>query len=264
MVRKKPEWPEVGDLVVATVSKIQPYGAYVTLDEFDRKEGLLHISELSSSWVKNIRDHVRERQKVVLKVLRADFEKGHVDLSLRRVTGREKKEKTLEWKKSRRADLILKAVGEKAGIPPSDVYERVGSKIEERFGSIYDGLEEIAEKGEETLAKLGAPEDLAKALNEIVLDKIKVPKVRVRGVLELMCAKRNGVEIIKDALAKAYGVKRTRDSSVDIYLVGSPRYRIEVSARNYKTAEKILQNAVDIATKTIQSSGGEGSFKREK
>jgi translation initiation factor 2 subunit 1 len=88
--------------------------------------------------------------------------------------------------------------------------------------------------------------------------------VKVRGVLELTCPKRNGVEIIKDALAKAYAAKKTRDSNIDIYLVGSPRYRIEISARNYKTAEKILQNAVEVATKTIQSSGGEGNFKREK
>lgn len=254
----------MGDLVVATVSKILPYGAYITLDEFEGKEGLLHISELSSSWVKNIRDHVRERQKVVLKVLRVDLEKGHVDLSLRRVTGREKKEKILEWKKNRRADLIMKVVGEKTGLSAPEIYEKVGAKIEDRFGNVYDGLEEIVDRGEEALIKIGIPEDLAKALNETALEKIKVPKVKVRGVVELTCAKKNGVEIIKDALVKAYAVKRTRDSSIDIYLVGSPRYRIEVSARNYKTAEKILQNVVDVATKTIQSSGGEGSFKREK
>ena len=78
-------WPEVGDLVVATVQRIVGYGAYVTLDEYEDKEGLLHISEISSSWVRNIRNHVRERQKVVLQVLRVDAAHGQVDLSLRRV-----------------------------------------------------------------------------------------------------------------------------------------------------------------------------------
>ncbi len=46
-------------------------------------EGLLHVSEISSSWIRNIRDFVREGQKMVLKVLRVDLEKGHIDLSLR-------------------------------------------------------------------------------------------------------------------------------------------------------------------------------------
>ena len=75
MVIRRSEWPEVGDLVVATVRRIVDYGAYVHLDEYG-KEGLLHISEISSSWVRNIRDHVREGQKVVLKVLRVNPEKG--------------------------------------------------------------------------------------------------------------------------------------------------------------------------------------------
>jgi len=57
---KKVEWPEAGELVVATVERIADYGAYVMLDEYGR-EGLLHISEISSTWVKNIRDFIRRR-----------------------------------------------------------------------------------------------------------------------------------------------------------------------------------------------------------
>ena len=96
----KSEWPEVGDLVIATVKKVTDYGAYVWLDEYD-KEGLLHISEISSSWIRNIRNFVREGQKVILKVLRVDEEKGHIDLSLRRVTKRERIEKRMMWKRER-------------------------------------------------------------------------------------------------------------------------------------------------------------------
>ncbi|MCK4434705.1 S1 RNA-binding domain-containing protein, partial [Candidatus Bathyarchaeota archaeon] len=69
----KQEWPEIGDLVMATVGDVKDYGAYVKLDEYDQM-GLLHISEISSSWVRNIRNFVREGQKVVLKVLRVDIE----------------------------------------------------------------------------------------------------------------------------------------------------------------------------------------------
>ena len=98
MSLKKQEWPEPGDLVIATVETVADYGAYVKLDEYDKK-GLLHVSEISSSWIRNIRDFVREGQKVVLKVLRVDPEKGHIDLSLRRVTKREKIEKIMIWKR---------------------------------------------------------------------------------------------------------------------------------------------------------------------
>jgi translation initiation factor 2 subunit 1 len=94
------EWPEVGELVVTSVKDIKGYGAYVTLDEYQNKEGLLHISEISSRWVRNIRNHVRVGQKVVLQVLRVDQSRGQVDLSFRRVTGDERRKKIELWKKS--------------------------------------------------------------------------------------------------------------------------------------------------------------------
>src|SRR6266705_2852027 len=102
-------FPEVGDLVVATVKRVEDYGAYVKLDEFAGIEGLVHISEMATTWVRNIRDHAREGQKLVLKVLRVNPQRNQIDLSLRRVTGREKSEKMLEWKKERKAEALVKA-----------------------------------------------------------------------------------------------------------------------------------------------------------
>ena len=61
------EYPEERDLVMCSVKEVFPYGAFVILDEYD-KEGMIHIKEISSSWVKNIRNHVREGQKIVCKV----------------------------------------------------------------------------------------------------------------------------------------------------------------------------------------------------
>ncbi len=66
MAERKPQWPETGDLIIATIETVTDYGAYAKLDEYE-KRGLLHVSEISSSWIRNIRDFVREGQKVVSK-----------------------------------------------------------------------------------------------------------------------------------------------------------------------------------------------------
>src|SRR5439155_13041021 len=42
------DWPDEGDLVVCTVTNVKNFGAFVTLDEYDAKEGFIHIAEVSS------------------------------------------------------------------------------------------------------------------------------------------------------------------------------------------------------------------------
>ena len=85
MVRKNQEWPDEGELIIGTVYKVLNYGAFAKLEEYHGKEAFIHISEVSSGWVKNIRDHVRENQKIVCRVLRVNPKKGHVDASLKRI-----------------------------------------------------------------------------------------------------------------------------------------------------------------------------------
>jgi len=260
---RRPEWPEVGDLVIATVMEITDYGAYVRLDEYG-KEGLLHVSEVASRWVRNIRDYVREGQKVVLKVLHVNPEKGQVDLSRRRVTKREKKEKLLSWKKDRKAESLLRTAAEKLNISFEEAYERAGVLIEKAFGELYDGLEKTAKEGEDVLLKLGVDKELAGTLAEIAKEKIQISLVSVKGILELQNAKPNGVLLVKEALNCAKTVGESEGSDVTLYLVSPPKYRIVVSAEDYKTAENALEKATKAALKAISESGGTGSFSRER
>jgi len=261
-LKKIVEWPEEGDLVIATAKTITDYGAYVILDEY-QKEGLLHVSEVSSGWVKNIRNFVREGQKFVLKVLRVDTEKGHIDLSLRRVTRREKKEKILLWKKERKADSLLRSASEELKMSSQEIYEKVGTLLEKQFGGIYEGLEKTAREGAEVLLNQGIPESMATIIEKIVKEKIKVPMVKVKGTLSLQCSKPNGLDLIRDSLLSAQKID-AKGAKIHVYVVAPPRYRIVVSAADYKEAEEILDKATEVVIKNIEKVGGQGTFKREK
>jgi translation initiation factor 2 subunit 1 len=262
MAERKPEWPEAGDLVIATIETVTDYGAYARLDEY-AKRGLLHVSEISSSWIRNIRDFVREGQKMVLKVLRVDLEKGHIDLSLRRVTKRERIEKVLSWKKDRKAEALLKGVAEKVGMPVEEVYEKAGTLIEEKYG-LYEGFEKAVRGGTEVLTEIGVPDDLAKAFVEVAQERIHVKLVKVKGTLEIRCLKPNGVKLIKEAFLNAKKTEKAKDADVRFYVVAAPKYSVEVLAENYKRAEEILQNVSQSVVSNITKVGGQGSFRREK
>jgi translation initiation factor 2 subunit 1 len=262
MAERKPQWPEVGDLVIATIESVTTYGAYAKLDEYD-KQGLLHVSEISSSWIRNIRDFVREGQKAVLKVIRVDSEKGHIDLSLRRVTKRARIEKIRQWKQDRKAEALLRGVAEKVGLPPEEVYEKAGALLEEKYG-LYEGFEKIATDGAEVLTEMGVPESLAKAFAEVAEERIRVKMVKVKGTLEIRCMEPNGVKMIKDSFLNAKKTEKTKDTGVRFYVVAAPKYSVEVSADNYKRAEEVLQKVSQSAITNIVKAGGQGTFRREK
>jgi translation initiation factor 2 subunit 1 len=262
MAERKPEWPEVGDLVIATIETVTDYGAYAKLDEHN-KRGLLHVSEISSSWIRNIHDFVREGQKMVLKVLRVDTEKGHIDLSLRRVTKRERIEKILSWKKDRKAEALLREVAEKVGSSSEEVYEKAGALVEENYG-LYEGFEKAVKEGAEVLTRIGVPEDLAKAFAEVAEERIHVKMVKVKGTIEVRCMKPNGVKIIKDSFLNAKKAEKTEDANVRFYVIAAPKYSIEVSAENYKRAEEVMQKVAQSVVSNVAKAGGQGTFRREK
>ena len=262
MAFKKQEWPEVGDLVIATVQDVTDFGAYVKLDEYDKK-GLLHISEISSSWIRNIRDFIREGQKIVLKVLRVDVEKGHIDLSLRRVTKREKIEKIMFWKRERKAETLLRSVAEKAGLSLEEAYEKAGAPMEKEYG-LYEGFERVVKEGTAALTKIGVPEELATAIAEVAKERMYVPMVKVKGIVELRCMKPKGVKIIKEAFLNAKKAEKSREAKLRFYVIAAPKYCVEVMAENYKQAEAVLQKVAENVVSHVVKAGGQGVFRREK
>lgn len=255
------EWPDIGELVVVSVVTIADYGAYVKLDEYD-KEGFLHISEVSSSWVKNIRDFIHEGEKVVLKVLRVDSEKRHIDLSLRRVTKRERREKLLLWKQSKKAESLLRNVSKKMDIPLEDLYEKVWIPLEKAFDGAYDGLEMAAKEGIEVLIEQGIPQEIAEILSKIAKERIKISLVKVNGIIKIRCPKPDGVLKIKEALLKAKKIKAPRGTEILLHVIAPPKYRLEVKARDYKVANTIIKKVADAAVQTIEKNGGKGTFER--
>lgn len=77
---------KVGDAVEAEVVRITDFGAFVKLA--DGKKGLIHISQISDSYVKNVNDHLRIGDKVKARVVTISPD-GKIDLSLKSQRGPE-------------------------------------------------------------------------------------------------------------------------------------------------------------------------------
>ncbi len=70
-----------GQIVEGVITGIQPYGAFVYIDE--KTNGLVHISELSDSFVRDIAQYVAIGDRVTLKVIDVDSTGHQLRLSLK-------------------------------------------------------------------------------------------------------------------------------------------------------------------------------------
>lgn len=257
MVRRKNQWPDEGELIVGTVHKVLNYGAFANLEEYQGKEAFIHISEVSSGWVKNIRDYVRENQKIVARVLRVNPRKGHVDVSMKRIREDQRTKKIQAWKIEQKAEKFLELVAKGLGKDLDTAYDEVGYDLMDKFGDIYGAFEIAAEEGEQALLDEGINPEWVPGLTDIAKKNITPPEVSITGYVDLKSYASDGVAIIKEAL------KSAEADNINIQCVGAPRYRLMVKASDYIQAEKELKEAAEKCIEVVEASHGEGKFYRE-
>jgi translation initiation factor 2 subunit 1 len=252
------ELPEEGELVIGTVTSIRNFGAFVTLDEYGKREAFIHLSEVAAGWVKYIRDHIREGQKIVARVLRVDPSKNQIDLSLKRINDHQRREKVQGWKNEQRAMRLVDQVAAALGKKTEETTDLIGPPLIERYGSLFSAFE-IASADPKRFQKENEKSAWATAFLTVAGENIVPPHVTILGTLEVSDRAPNGIDHVRAALMAAEEVDAT---SVEVQYVGAPRYRIRVQASQYKQAEETLKRATEAALKSIRAAGGEGSFAR--
>lgn len=253
-------WPEQDEFVVCTVKRVADFGAFVELDEYGGKEGLIHISEVASGWVKYIRDHVREGQKIVCKILNVDQSKHHIDLSLKDVNEHQRREKIQQWKNEQKAEKWIQYIAKTTNTSPEGLSKLI-NLFYEKYGSIYAAFEEAKIKGVPGLIEIGVGKEHAEIITKVANENLKIPQVDIAGFVDLFCPLPSGIDIIKKAL-KAANKSDSSDVKVEVTYIGAPRYRIHIIAPDYKKAENVLKKAAQEAIRIVEASGGTGEFHR--
>ncbi len=251
------DWPIEGELVVCSVTEVKDFAAFVTLDEYEKREGLIPIAEVARGWIKYIRDYIREGQKVVCKVLSVDSSRGHIDLSLKDVNEHQRREKIQDWKNEQKANKWIGFASEASGIPVKEFEDAMYAE----YTSLYSAFEDMALDREKTLAKFNLPDTGREALGKMADENVKVQKVTVSAILELTSNKPDGVNIIRRALRSAS--PKVDGAEIELLYLGAPNYRIKVTATDYKKAERALVKAAEAAIGVMQRAEGTGTLIRK-
>ncbi|MEK6936831.1 MAG: S1 RNA-binding domain-containing protein [Nanoarchaeota archaeon] len=244
MFYKKPNLPNNNDFVLCTVKTILHHSVFVSLDEYDNLEGLVHISEIAPGRIRNIRDYVKPDKRIVCKVLKVNIHTKQIDLSLRRVSINAMKIKIDNFRQEEKAEKLLEIIGKQMNFNLERMYKEFGIKLIEEFGSLQESFNKISNEGENVLKQLGFNEKSLSIIVKFVKEKIKPPKAKAKLILELKNFEENGLELIKGLLAKVKEINKKAET-VEVNYISAPNYSLEITTSDVKNADHIIENLAD-------------------
>jgi len=245
MFHRKIGFPQEDEILLCTVTNVQYNSVFCTLDEYVTQDGkpqsgMIHISEVSAGRIRNIREFVSEGKKIYCKVLGVDRQKGHIDLSLRRVNEGQKREKSLTLKQEQKAENIVEHLAKEQKKDPAAFYQQVAGPILEHYEYLHMAFDDVVAENA-SLAKLGLEPKTAKLIEDTVRERIKPKQVTIEGIFTITTYAENGVAKVRDALTKAAHV----GENIDIRYLGAGNYKITITAEEFKDAEKTLKLATE-------------------
>ncbi len=203
---------------MCTVDRIVGTIVFVKID--GGQEGGIILSEIAPGRIRNLREYVVPKKRIVCKVLRISG--GRIDLSLRRVTQKEQKEIKEQYKQEKSYTSILKSV-------LKDNAEKITQEISKQ-GKIYNFLQEAKQNSKE-LEKLVGKENSEKILKIIYAQKQK--KSIIKKEISLTTTESNGLKLIKNIFKDITNAK--------IKYISAGRYVLQTESTDIKTADKNLK-----------------------
>ncbi len=227
---------EVGDLIICTVDRIVGTVVFVKM-LIDNKEveGSIVTSEIAPGRIRNLRDYVVPKKKIVCKILRISSQ-GNIELSLRRVSQKERKEMLEQEKQEKSYVSVLRGV-------LKENFEKTIAKISEKE-NVYELLQRAKENPKE-LEKFLDKKDAEKVVEILNSQKQKIKEIKKE--IHLTTTKPEGMELIKEILENI--------KSAEIKYISAGRYSVKTQSTNPKLADNQLRDILSAIEKESKKKG---------
>lgn len=214
---------EQGDIVLCQVDRIIGTTVFVKIEN-SKEEGSIVFSEISPGRIRNIRDFVVPKKTIICKVLKNDGK--NIELSLRRVNLKEKKERLEQHKLEKSYLSILKSI-------LKEKTKKALEKIQEKT-SLYNFLEESKEN-QEPLEEIVGKNNAEKIITILKSQKKKLAILKKQ--ITLNTSKPDGLKKIKEIFSK---IKK-----VDVRYIAAGKYLIKAQAKSPKEADNLIKKTLE-------------------
>merc|ERR1719387_1679221 len=142
------EFPAEGDdsLVVARIDKFDDKsGAYVSLLEYDGREGMINLGEISKKRIRSMLKILRIGSIEVLSVMSVDEEKGYINLSKKRVDPDLVGPKQEQFARAKAVHGIMQHVSATHGLEVEDLCEKVSWPLHSKYKCAFSAFKQHIE-----------------------------------------------------------------------------------------------------------------------
>jgi len=235
--------PRVGELVIANVAKISKFGAYCRLVEYNDLEVFLPLKEISSGWIKNIREHIHEGQKLVCVITFYDKEKGTIDISLKRVSPSNKKEKIRSYNLENRLSAIFAQAVKMVKEQPNKEALIATGLLE---FTTYTNLVQNATNNSKEFNDSKLPKKLKDAILKVLESNKKQKRYLVSYIATIYTY--NTLSGASELRSLMESIKKT---GVEVKYIGAPKYRFLAEGEDYVVAESKIRTVEKLITDNL-------------
>ncbi len=230
------------DLVLCTVKKVTNTITFVELP--NGQEGTIVSSEIAPGRIKLMRQYVVPNKKVVCKIL--NISGNNINLSLRRVNSKEKKEVMQSFKQTQAINVAFK-----------QIFKENENKIEEKILKDYENLEDFVNsaKNEESLILKYIPKENEEAIKKVINKKRKNEELKQN--INIKCLEDDGVKRIK----KIFNLE---NENITITYISAGKLKLKLTVEDFKQGKKEMAKILEELEKRAKENNCEFHTSEEK
>ena len=189
------------------------------------QEGTIISSEIAAGRIKLMRQYVVPNKQVVCKVLRVDGD--NVNLSLRRVNSKEKKEVMQKFKQSQAINVAFKQI-------LKEDEEEIKEKILENFEDLSDFV--VSARTDPELLEKYIPKENQTAIEKIINKKRKNEQLKQN--IKIKCLENDGVTRIK----KIFDLK---NENIKVTYISAGKLSLKLTVEDFKTGKREMNEILE-------------------
>jgi len=240
-------FPMTGEIVMTEVIAINNMGAYVSLLEYNRIEGMIPLSELTKKRLKSWEKFVKAGKQEPAIVLCVNSQLNYIDLSRRRVSREEAIVCEYRYQKAKTVHTILCQVSMKTRESLEFLYQTIAWPLAKIYGSSSEAMLLIGQFSDEVFSKLDTipNKSVQTVLIGTIKQKMTSESLRIRSSIEINCLNYDGILLIQEASRVTQNiVSKIIKHKIEWRTIAAPIYLLSMFISEESTGVNILHHVI--------------------